>query len=164
MYAYWKSKIFRAISVATASGEPSGYVFGGIPYSRFLDSRGFVLPGDGAYAKWKELAAGLNARPDLPPLLMQAPDGEENGNIETWFRLRRSGAPVEWYEYPGEGHVKRSPADKWWVYQRNLDWFRFWLQGYEDPNPAKAEQYARWRELRKLQEHNDAKPEQPPEN
>jgi len=34
------------------------------------------------------------------------------------------------------------------VYERNLDWFSFWLQGSEDPDPEKAEQYARWRVLR----------------
>ena len=28
----------------------------------------------------------------------------------------------------------------------------FWLQGHEDPDPAKAEQYKRWRVLRKLEE------------
>jgi len=38
-----------------------------------------------------------------------------------------------------------------------VDWFRFWLQGYEDPHPAKADQYARCRELRKLQEVNEQK-------
>ncbi|HEX7115087.1 MAG TPA: hypothetical protein VF193_08130 [Steroidobacter sp.] len=37
------------------------------------------------------------------------------------------------------------------IYRRNLDWFRFWLQDIEDPNPAKAEQYERWRKLRELQ-------------
>jgi hypothetical protein len=37
----------------------------------------------------------------------------------------------------------------------SVDWFCFWLLGYEDPNPAKAEQYARWRDLRKLQEANE---------
>jgi len=35
-----------------------------------------------------------------------------------------------------------------------VDWYRFWLQGYEDPNPAKAEQYERWRALRSIQEKN----------
>jgi hypothetical protein len=30
-------------------------------------------------------------------------------------------------------------------------------QGEEDPNPAKAEQYVRWRELRKLQQANEPK-------
>jgi hypothetical protein len=38
-----------------------------------------------------------------------------------------------------------------------VDWFRFWLKGEEDPDPAKAEQYARWRGLKKLQDENDAK-------
>jgi len=38
--------------------------------------------------------------------------------------------------------------------------FRFWLQDYEDPDPAKAEENARWRELRKLQEENARQPQQ----
>jgi hypothetical protein len=38
-----------------------------------------------------------------------------------------------------------------------VDWFCFWLKGEEDSGPAKAEQYARWRELRKMREENDAK-------
>jgi len=39
----------------------------------------------------------------------------------------------------------------------SVDWFRFWLQDYEDPDPTKTEQYARWRELRKLQEESEKK-------
>jgi len=39
----------------------------------------------------------------------------------------------------------------------SVDWFCFWLQDYEDSNPAKQEQYERWRELRKLQEKNERK-------
>jgi hypothetical protein len=97
---------------------------------------------------WRQLSAGLNAKATLPPLLLQTGDHEENVTVPTWFQLRRSAAPVEWYEYPNEGHNKRSPAGKWWVYSRNLDWFRFWLKDEEDPNADKAEQYQRWRELR----------------
>jgi hypothetical protein len=34
----------------------------------------------------------------------------------------------------------------------------FWLKGEEeDADPAKAEQYARWRELKKMQQENDTK-------
>jgi len=39
----------------------------------------------------------------------------------------------------------------------SVDWFRFWLQDYEDPDPAKKEQYERWRGLKKMQEENEAK-------
>jgi hypothetical protein len=38
--------------------------------------------------------------------------------------------------------------------QATVDWFSFWLNNHEDPDPAKAEQYKRWRELRKLQQAN----------
>jgi hypothetical protein len=86
----------------------------------------------------------------LPPLLLQSADRERGfGNIEVWTRLRKAGAQVEWYEYPDEGHIKTGPANRWWVYQRNLDWFRFWLKDEEDSTSAKRDQYLRWREMRK---------------
>jgi hypothetical protein len=28
-----------------------------------------------------------------------------------------------------------------------VDWFDFWLNGHEDPDPEKADQYRRWRGL-----------------
>jgi hypothetical protein len=39
--------------------------------------------------------------------------------------------------------------------QTTVDWYGFWLKGEEDPDPAKVEQYKRWRELRKLQQANE---------
>jgi hypothetical protein len=39
-----------------------------------------------------------------------------------------------------------------------VDWYDFWLNGHDDPDPAKAEQYARWRELRKSQQQNSTNP------
>jgi hypothetical protein len=30
-----------------------------------------------------------------------------------------------------------------------VDWFDFWLNGSEDNSPTKAEQYERWRQLRR---------------
>ncbi len=52
-------------------------------------------------------------------------------------------------------HVLTNPALRMASQGGTVDWFRFWLQDYEDPDQAKAEQYKRWRELRKLQEEND---------
>jgi hypothetical protein len=34
------------------------------------------------------------------------------------------------------------------VQQRAVDWFDFWLNGREDPDERKAEQYTGWRQLR----------------
>jgi hypothetical protein len=41
--------------------------------------------------------------------------------------------------------------------QTTVDWYCFWLKGEGDRDPAKAEQYARWRELRKLQRASEAR-------
>jgi len=54
-------------------------------------------------------------------------------------------------------HVLTNPGFRMASQGGSVDWFRFWLQDYEDPDPTKTEQYARWRGLRKLQEENDAK-------
>jgi hypothetical protein len=32
----------------------------------------------------------------------------------------------------------------------NVDWYDFWLNDHADPDPTKAEQYARWENLKKL--------------
>jgi hypothetical protein len=54
-------------------------------------------------------------------------------------------------------HILSNPAARMASQGGSVDWFGFWLQGYEDPDPAKAEQYKRWRELRTLQAENDKK-------
>ena len=51
----------------------------------------------------------------------------------------------------------QKPWERMISQQGNMDRFCFWLKGEEDPDPAKAEQYARWRELRTLQEENEKK-------
>ncbi len=52
-------------------------------------------------------------------------------------------------------YVLSNPAGRLASQGGTVDWFVFWLKGEEDPDPAKAEQYARWRGLRKLQEQNE---------
>ena len=60
------------------------------------------------------------------------------------------------YVFPHEPHQKFQPKHKLAVYERNLDWFRFWLQDYEDADPAKREQYTHWREMREVADHRSA--------
>lgn len=52
-------------------------------------------------------------------------------------------------------HVLSSPALRMVSQGGSVDWFRFWLQGYEDPEPAKMEQYQRWRALKQMQKDNE---------
>jgi dipeptidyl aminopeptidase/acylaminoacyl peptidase len=72
-----------------------------------------------------------------------------------WYAgLSRLGRPVDFLVLQDGSHVLEKPWDRVTSQQTNVDWFCFWLKGEEDPDPAKAEQYARWRELRKLQEQD----------
>jgi dipeptidyl aminopeptidase/acylaminoacyl peptidase len=73
-----------------------------------------------------------------------------------WFAgLSRLHKPVELIEIPYGEHVLVKPWERLVSQQATVDWFSFWLQGYEDPDPAKAAQYVRWRKLRTLQQEND---------
>src|SRR5439155_7766532 len=59
--------------------------------------------------------------------------------------------PVDLIVLKTSEHNLTNPRTRLLSQGGTVDWFRFWLQGYEDPDPAKAEQYKRWRELRKMQ-------------
>jgi hypothetical protein len=94
------------------------------------------------------LALDLNAKRITTPLLINASDFEANPAIGAAQALWRAGKAAELYLYPDEFHVKWHPAHLKRIWERNLDWFRFWLQDYEDPAADKIEQYARWRKLK----------------
>ncbi len=68
-----------------------------------------------------------------------------------WFSgLTTLGKPVELIYLPDGTHILEKPWDRMISQQGNVDWFCFWLKGEEDPDPAKAEQYKRWYNLRVL--------------
>jgi hypothetical protein len=74
-----------------------------------------------------------------------------------WFSgLSRLGKPVEMIYIPEGTHILEKPWERMTSQQGNVDWFCFWLKGEQDPDPAKAEQYKRWRELRSLQGRTDS--------
>jgi hypothetical protein len=74
-----------------------------------------------------------------------------------WFSgVKRLGKPVDFIYLPTGSQILVKPWDRLVSQQGNVDWFCFWLKGEENPDPAKAEQYARWHELRKLQEKNQS--------
>ena len=74
---------------------------------------------------------------------------------EPYATLRYLRKPVDLIIIPDSEHVITNPGERMISQGGTVDWFRFWLEGQEDPDPAKAEQYERWRELRKLQQANE---------
>lgn len=81
------------------------------------------------------------------PILFQMAEQEYRPSLEYALPLVRK-FQGDIYVFPDEAHIKFQPRHKLAVNVRNLDWFRFWLQGYEDPDPAKADQYKVWHKMR----------------
>jgi len=71
---------------------------------------------------------------------------------EIFSGLNRLNKPVEHYYYPDEDHTPKDPQARLASLERNVDWYRFWLQGYERPNPEDPDQYKRWEQLRELRD------------
>jgi hypothetical protein len=70
-------------------------------------------------------------------------------------RLRQLDLPVEFYVIPDVEHGShnlQNPGQILAVKQSTVDWFDFWLNDREGADRRKAEQYTRWRELRKLRD------------
>jgi len=115
-------------------------------------------PFAGGLQEWLKRSPGFNLDRINAPLMVI---GEGPWSLlfmwEPYAGLRYLKKPVDLIMLNTGEHVLTNPAVRMASQGGSVDWFRFWLQGYEDPDPAKAEQYARWRELRKLQEENDAK-------
>ena len=138
---YWSSRGFLAASLEG--------MYGGPPYGKTLKN-------------WLNYSITFNLDTIHTPLLMEQMgygiSFEDDQSIparllpsfEIYTALRRLNEPVELYYYPNEEHQPDSPRARLASLNRNLDWYRFWLQGYERRNPDDSEQYSRWRDFRRL--------------
>lgn len=71
---------------------------------------------------------------------------------DTFANLKRHQRAVEMIHLPFAVHQLEPPAVRYTSQQGNVDWYAFWLLGEEDPDPAKRDQYERWRKLKVLQD------------
>lgn len=147
-FALINSKTFAAAALSSCCIEPDTPGIAGPAFAKTLGFWGapaYGAPGDDF---WKPIALTLNADRIDTPLLMQLSDDEYSLALGAYEALRARGKPVEMYVFPDEHHNKSLPVHRLAIYERNLDWFAFWLMDREDSDPAKREQYARWRALR----------------
>lgn len=111
------------------------------------------MPFGAGLRAWFVNSPGFNIDKVQTPLLITALRPESVMIEWEWFAaLRRLGKPVEMLIIQDGSHGLEKPSDRLASQGRNVDWFCFWLQGQEDPDPAKAEQYVRWHQLRDLPE------------
>jgi dipeptidyl aminopeptidase/acylaminoacyl peptidase len=140
---HWGASYMQTI--LTGHVENAARVNGAMPYAEGLQ-------------KWFQLAPGFNVhRVRTPLLIIEQSHGGRGGVLAKWelfSRLRSLGKPVEMYVMPEilhGSHTPQNPRQILAVQERSIDWFDFWLNGREDVDPKKHEQYERWRALRRLQ-------------
>jgi dipeptidyl aminopeptidase/acylaminoacyl peptidase len=110
---------------------------------------------------WMKEAPGFNLDKVTMPVRLVALDKYSvMGDLWEWYAgLSSQKRPVDFVFIPDATHIFGRPSECLLKQQGLIDWFTFWLQGYEDHDPAKAEQYERWRELRKMQDAQRERPQ-----
>jgi dipeptidyl aminopeptidase/acylaminoacyl peptidase len=125
------------------------FIVGSQPRPSFEKHWGGVLPWGPTAEQWREQAIDFKYDKAQTPRLI-----EVHGHstvpyyAETYVALKTAKIPVEFYLYPDAPHNLKSPIHRFNSLSTHTDWFRFWLQGYENPAPKKQAQYARWRKMR----------------
>jgi dipeptidyl aminopeptidase/acylaminoacyl peptidase len=146
-----RSNILAALSIASAQYEQGGYwidTLGAPDRAKMMrDVWHLGAPGE-TPARWKTVSPAMNASSIHAATIMQLPEQEARRIPELAARLIASRTPAELFAFPDEDHLILQPRHREAIYQRNLDWFRYWLQDYVDPDPAKADEYRRWKLLR----------------
>lgn len=151
LWTLMKSDLLAAASVTSPGMSSSYYLLGSMKGDQFfsgLKELWQLGAPDETPERWRMLSPALNLDRIKAPILMQMPEQEYIHALDYAIPLMR-GHRADLYVFPHEPHQKFQPRHKLAVYQRNLDWFRFWLLDEKDADPAKAGQYATWDEMRK---------------
>ena len=162
--------ITRAEHPFAAASVTEGVTFGYFEYLFAVDSgldreadaiNGGKPFGTEGLKNWLARSPEFNMDKVRTPLLLLQPGVPAVfADWEPYATLRYLKKPVDLIMLQAGTHVMTNPTQRLASETSNVDWFCFWLKGEEDPDPAKAEQYARWHELRKLQQENQKAPAQ----
>jgi dipeptidyl aminopeptidase/acylaminoacyl peptidase len=99
--------------------------------------------------RWEKEAPGFHLDQVETPVRIEAIN--PSSILQEWelySSLYMQHKPVDLIYFPNGTHIHQRPLERLESQQGNVDWMRFWLQGYGDPDPAKREQYERWRKLK----------------
>ena len=150
MWTLIHSDMIAAASLASPTTSQMYYLLGsniGDEYLSVLRSNWQLGAPEETPEQWQRISPASNLDRLRAPILMQFPEQEYMHGLDYAIPLmRRNKADV--YVFPHEAHNKFQPRHKLAVYERNLDWFRFWLLGLEDPDSDKTQQYVHWRSMR----------------
>lgn len=147
-------KLFAAATIA--DGLDNSYMqylafgVGAHPILRQMEKIRESSPFGDGLKKWIEEAPGFHLDQVQSPVRIEAIN--PSSALQEWelyASLRIQKKPVDLIYFPHGTHIHQKPLERLESQQGDVDWFRFWLQGYEDPEPAKRAQYQRWRALQR---------------
>jgi dipeptidyl aminopeptidase/acylaminoacyl peptidase len=151
MWTAMNSRALRAISVSTPVISPMWRLWlglwGDVFFSR-LKRYWQLGTTKETPERWRMISPSYDIGRVKAPVLMQMSEREYRFSLDYAVPLIKANR-ADVYVFPNEPHQKFQPRHKLAVYERNLDWFRFWLLGYEDDDSSKVDQYARWHQMRK---------------
>lgn len=143
------SDVLTAASVSSPSVNELYYLYNSLrsDFHNGLEEMWKLGPPEEAREQWEAISPTYHLDEIDVPILFQMPEQEYRLILEYALPLvRRRQADI--YVFPDEAHNKFQPRHKLAAYVRNVDWFRFWLQGFEDLDPIKADQYREWRKIK----------------
>ncbi|MGC2697359.1 MAG: hypothetical protein WA738_16355 [Candidatus Angelobacter sp.] len=123
------------------------YALGPVLAKSIADGVGGPPLGTGI-AKWIARSPEFNTDKIVVPILF-----EQNDPValiygwNVYAALRSQNKPVELLYMRNGSHNLTKSVERLASQEMNTDWFDFWLNGHEDPDPSKVEQYKRWRVL-----------------
>jgi len=149
LWAAVETDLLAAVSVTSPSASPLYALMGSLKGDAFaaIFREGWGLGSvDETPEQWRRVSPVFNVARIRAPVLFQMPEEEYLYGLDYIFPLIKADR-ADLYVFPDEPHQKFQPRHKVAAYERNIDWFRFWLQGHEDPSARKADQYRHWRKL-----------------
>ena len=147
MWTAMHSDLLAAAAIASTQSEPAYYWYNAVrgrSQPEIIRRVWGLGAPDETPEEWRRQAPALNVERLGAPLLLQLPEQEARSVIELYARLTNSTTPAELYVFPEAAHIKVQPRQRMSAHRRYYDWFRYWLQGYSDPDPLRAAQYRRW--------------------
>jgi hypothetical protein len=111
---------------------------------------------DEARTRFLKRSPAWNAARARTPLMLRYHNYRNMMAAEIYTALWSRGKPVEYWWMVHAAHELQLPSERTAGLNQVVDWFRFWLQGYERASvPDDPDRYVRWRALRAQHEQNE---------
>lgn len=135
-YSYMQYMLWTGLFRSWGTGDGYQPMYGVPPFGSGLD-------------RWRTSAPDFHMDHWTAPLRIEAIGRYDPlFEWEAYAGMLLQGKPVEMIYLPDAAHIVVRPWERLTSQGGTVDWFDFWLNGHEDPDASKVEQYVRWHALR----------------